>query len=304
MKNDRALATVQDVQITPTSAWKEFTSLIKIGIVNSNAITTFTGLWLAFILTGQHFLQSLDIVLFTMIGSSLIIAGACALNNLIDRDIDPIMERTKSRPTVTGKISGKKVFALGMTFILIGLSLLFSLNITTGVIGVIGVFTYVVLYSMWTKRKYVSNTIVGSISGAVPPLIGWAAVDPSLPMFAWMLFALMFIWQPPHFYALAMRRVSEYRAANIPMLPVVKGLARTKIHIMIWIALLLPIPFFMAELGNVFMVIATILNIGWIVVGLKGYKDNDNHKWATRMFVYSLNYLTILFTTMVIVSVF
>ena len=106
--------------------------------------------------------------------------------------------------------------------------MLFLTNVTTGIIGVIGIFFYVVVYSMWSKRLYVSNTVIGSISGAVPPLIGWAAVDPSLPPMAWMLFLLMFIWQPPHFYALAMRRVEEYRAAGIPMLPVVKGFKITK----------------------------------------------------------------------------
>ncbi len=303
MENSRVVMVEEASNPPVTSAWGNFAALIKIGIVNSNAITTFTGLWLAFMLTGKHFLQSLDIVIFTMIGSSFIIAGACALNNFIDRDIDPIMERTKGRPTVTGKISGTKVLAIGLTFVIIGLLMLFKMNITTGIIGVIGVFTYVVLYSMWSKRLYVSNTIIGSISGAVPPLIGWAAVDPTLPPMAWMLFLIMFIWQPPHFYALAMRRVEEYRAAGIPMLPVVKGFAVTKLHIVVWIAFLLPIPFFMTSLGIPFVILATILNIGWLVVGIMGYKKKDDIKWATQMFVYSLNYLTILFTAMVILSV-
>lgn len=303
MENSRVAMVEETSNLPATSAWSNFTALIKIGIVNSNAITTFTGLWLAFMLTDKHFLQSLDIVLFTMLGSSLIIAGACALNNFIDRDIDPIMERTKGRPTVTGKISGKKVLAIGFTFVIIGLLMLFKMNIITGIIGIIGVFTYVVLYSMWSKRLYVSNTIIGSISGAVPPLIGWAAVDPSLPPMAWMLFLIMFIWQPPHFYALAMRRVEEYRAAGIPMLPVVKGFAITKLHIVVWITFLLPIPFFMTSLGIPFVVLATVLNIGWLVIGIIGYKKKDDIKWATQMFVYSLNYLTILFTAMVILSV-
>ncbi|MBS4207755.1 heme o synthase [Bacillus sp. FJAT-50079] len=304
MGNSRALAAKDNASSTPsTSIWKEYSALFKMGIVNSNAITTFTGLWLAFILTNKHFLQSLDIVVFTMLGSSLVIAGSCALNNYIDRDIDPIMERTKERPTVTGKLSGSKVLTIGLTFVLIGLVMLFMMNMTTGIIGFIGAFTYVVLYSMWSKRLYVSNTVLGSVSGAVPPLIGWAAVDPSLPPMAWMLFLLMFIWQPPHFYALAMRRVEEYRAAGIPMLPVVKGFSVTKVHILVWVAMLLPIPFFMTSLGIPFVIIATILNIGWLVVGFLGYRKKDDIKWATRMFVYSLNYLTILFTAMVILAV-
>lgn len=303
MENSRVVATVEDTVAPPKTAWKDFTSLIKIGIVNSNLITTFTGLWLALIFTGNHFLQSLDIVIFTLLGTSLIIAGSAALNNYIDRDIDPIMERTKERPTVTGTISNGKVLTLGFTFIALGLFLVFLTNVTAGIIGIIGVFSYVVLYSMWSKRLYVSNTIIGSISGAVPPLIGWAAVDPSLPMMAWVLFLLMFIWQPPHFYALAMRRVEEYRAANIPMLPAVKGFARTKRSIIMWVALLLPIPFFMTSLGLPFVILATVLNVGWLVMGVAGYRMKDEIKWATLMFVYSLNYLTILFTAMVIFAV-
>ncbi|MFS0645073.1 heme o synthase [Siminovitchia sp. 179-K 8D1 HS] len=302
MDNSRLASAVEEA-IPPAAAWKDFLSLIKIGIVNSNLITTFTGLWVAIMMTEKHFFQSLDTVFLTLLGTSLIIAGSCALNNYIDRDIDPIMERTKERPTVTGRISGGKVLAIGFSFIAAGLLMVFMTNAIAGLIGIIGVFSYVVLYSMWSKRRYVSNTVIGSISGAVPPLIGWAAVDPSLPAMAWMLFLIMFAWQPPHFYALAMRRVEEYRAANIPMLPVVKGFAATKRSIVMWVALLLPLPFFMFSLGTPFVVFATILNVGWLILGIAGYKMKNDIKWATTMFVYSLNYLTILFTAMVIFTV-
>jgi len=303
MGNSRFITNAEDAAIPHSTAWKDFMALIKIGIVNSNLIPVFAGIWLAIIYNGQHFFQSLDTVIFTLLGSALIMAGSCTFNNYIDRDIDPIMERTKNRPTVTGKISGGKVLAVGFTFVILGLTLIFLTNATAGFIGLIGVISYVVIYSMWAKRKLVSNTVIGSISGAVPPLIGWAAIDPSLPLMAWMLFLLMFIWQPPHFYALAMRRVEEYRAANIPMLPAVKGFARTKRSIVMWVALLLPIPFFMESLGIPFVVLATVLNVGWLMLGLAGYKMKNDIKWATLMFVYSLNYLTILFTAIVIFAV-
>lgn len=284
--------------------WKDFMALIKIGIVNSNLITTFTGLWLALHFTGQSFLNNLDIVFFTVAGSSLIIAGSCSINNYIDRDIDHLMERTKARPTVTGKIVPFKVLLIGILLIGLGtMSLLFT-TITATVIGLLGVFSYVVLYSLWSKRQLVSNTIIGSISGAVPPLIGWAAVDGNLDMVAWSLFIIMFIWQPPHFYALAMRRVEEYRAAGIPMLPVVKGFKTTKKHILIWVALLLPTPLLLTSLGIPFLVLATVLNIGWLVLGIYGYRIKDDIKWAKLMFVYSLQYLTIIFVAMVIVTLF
>ncbi len=291
-----------NLDIEKTSLMKDFFALIKIGIVNSNLITTFTGLWLALHFSGRSFLENLDIVLFTVIGSSLIIAGSCSINNFIDRDIDPLMERTKGRPTVTGKVLPAKVLILGI--LLIGLGTLFLLftTISAAIIGLIGVFSYIFLYTMWSKRQFVSNTVIGSISGAVPPLIGWAAIEPSLGPMAWSLFLIMFIWQPPHFYALAMRRAEEYRAAGVPMLPVVKGFKTTKIHILLWVAALLPVPFLLSSLGIPFLILASVLNIGWLVLGILGYKIKDDIKWAKLMFVYSLQYLTIMFVAMVIVT--
>lgn len=291
------------IRLDETTAWKDFLALIKIGIVNSNLITTFTGLWLALHFSGLKFLDNLDLVFFTIAGSSLIIAGSCSINNFYDRDIDPYMERTKSRPTVNGRVQPSQALWLGLALIAVGTLFLFMTTITAAVIGIIGVFSYVVLYTMWSKRQYVSNTIVGSVSGAVPPLIGWAAIDANLDPIAWALFALMFIWQPPHFYALAMRRVEEYRAAGIPMLPVVKGLERTKLSIILWVAALLPIPFFLKSLGIPFLILATILNVGWLALGIYGYRNKDDMRWAKRMFVYSLQYMTIIFVSMVIFSI-
>ncbi|HZG71976.1 MAG TPA: heme o synthase [Chondromyces sp.] len=302
MSNTRAAA-MNKSEIAETTAFKDFLALIKIGIVNSNLMTTFTGMWLAFYFNELHLLRELDTIFLTLIGSSLIIAGSASLNNYIDRDIDPLMERTKGRPTVTGKMSDSKVLAIGLIFVVIGTILLFLTTLTTGFIGIIGILSYVVLYSMWSKRQHVSNTVVGSISGAVPPLIGWAAVDPNLHPVAWMLFLVMFIWQPPHFYALAMKRCEEYRAAGIPMLPVVKGFAVTKRHMVLWVMALLPLPFFMTSLGISFVALATVLNIGWLALGLYGYKMKDDLKWAKFMFIYSLQYLTILFVSMVILTV-
>lgn len=299
LKND---AVSLQANLPKTSLLKDFLALIKIGIVNSNLITTFTGLWLALHFTGESFLRNLDIVFFTVAGSSFIIAGSCSINNFIDRDIDPFMERTKARPTVTGKFPPAMVLILGILLISLGTMFLMFTNITAAIIGMIGVFSYIFLYTLWSKRQLVSNTIIGSISGAVPPLIGWAAVEPHLGPIAWSLFLVMFIWQPPHFYALAMRRSEEYRAAGIPMLPVVKGFKTTKKHILFWVAALLPVPFFLTSLGIPFLILATVLNIGWLTLGILGYRIKDDIKWAKLMFVYSLQYLTIMFVAMVIVT--
>lgn len=120
-------------------------------------------------------------------------------------------------------------------------------------------------FFMWSKRRHVGNTIVGSLSGAIPPIIRWTAVEPSLGIEAIALFLIMFSWQPPHFNALAMKLTEEYRAANIPMLPVVKGFMRTKVSNLFWILVLVQLPFVLAKLGTSFIILATLLNVGWLL---------------------------------------
>jgi protoheme IX farnesyltransferase len=304
MSNGRAITASSDVNPVTTSFVKDFLALIKIGIVNSNMVTTFTGLWLAFQFSNRHFLDELDLMFYTLFGAALIIAGSGAMNNFIDRDIDPIMSRTKSRPTVTGRFKPTAVLSVSLTFLVVGEILLFMASVSAGVWGLAGIISYVVLYTMWSKRKHVSNTIVGSISGAIPPVIGWAAVEPALGWGALSLFLIMFAWQPPHFYALAMKRTEEYRAAGIPMLPVVKGFAHTKRSMLLWILVLFPLPFLLMQLGTWFLVLATVLNLGWLALALKGFKAEDDLKWAKGMFIYSLNYMTIMFVSMIIFSIF
>lgn len=296
---------VEDVKPTKlqSGVFKDVLAIVKIGIVNSNLITTFTGLWLALHFTGKGFLSNLHIVFFALIGSALVIAGSCALNNFIDRDIDHLMERTKNRPTVSGSVEPKRVLWFGILLVATGTLSLLMTTVTAAIIGLVGVVTYVFLYTMWSKRSNTFNTVIGSISGAVPPVIGWTAVDDSFHIVPIILFLLMFLWQPPHFLALAMKRCEEYRAAGIPMLPVVHGFEVTKRQIVIWIVALLPLPFYLFSLGVPFLVIATLLNVGWLALGLAGFKMKDDMKWAKWMFIYSLNYLTILFVTMVIVTI-
>lgn len=304
MSNGRIIAASTKPDTETTTFVKDFLALIKIGIVNSNLVTTFTGLWLAFQFSNRHFLHELDLMFYTLFGAALIIAGSGAMNNFIDRDIDPIMSRTKSRPTVTGRFAPAPVLLIALTLLVVGEILLFMASVSAGVWGLAGIISYVVLYTMWSKRKHVSNTIVGSISGAIPPVIGWAAVEPALGWGALALFLIMFAWQPPHFYALAMKRTEEYRAAGIPMLPVVKGFAQTKRSMLLWVLVLFPLPFLLMELGTGFLILATALNVGWLVLAIKGFKVEDDLKWANGMFIYSLNYMTILFVSMIIFSIF
>ncbi|MTT31992.1 protoheme IX farnesyltransferase [Terrilactibacillus sp. BCM23-1] len=304
----KAISSIQDteklVQEEGKPTLKDFITTFKMGIVNSNLITTFAGLWLGLQYTNEGFFDRLDSIIFVLLGTAFIIAGGCALNNYIDRDIDLLMERTKERPSATGQIPGKQVLWVGLLLSLIGVIWLTLSSYTAAFFGLIGLFVYVVIYTWWLKRTHSMNTIVGSISGAMPPLIGWAAIDPSLgTMTPWLMFLIMFLWQPPHFLALAMKRTEEYRVAGIPMLPVVAGFEMTKRQIIIYVSVLLPVSLVLYPLGVLYTVCAVLLGVGWLVLGITGlYKKDEKTtlKWAKAMFVFSLNYMVVLFVAMIV----
>lgn len=278
-------------------------ALIKIGIVNSNLITVVAAFWLAVYFGGLTFSDHIDTLVFTIIGSGLVIAGGAIMNNWYDVDIDPKMSRTKKRPTVTGLFSLRSVLIAGIVTTILGHAIL--LLFTTALAALfafIGWFVYVVLYTMWSKRRYTLNTIIGCFSGAMPPLIGWFAVYPQLHIVPVGLFLIMFIWQTPHFLALAMRKTEEYKNAGVPMLPAVYGFEMTKRQIIVYVACLLPLPFMLFSLGTIFVAVATILNVGWLILAISGLFTKDDLKWANKIFIYSLNYLVILFPLMIIVT--
>ncbi|MDJ1110279.1 heme o synthase [Macrococcoides caseolyticum] len=301
MQNEHILKGVKSVERRLT--FKDVKAIVKLGLVQGNLIPAFAGAFIAIMLSGRSFLSSIPELLTMLFGTTLIMAGSCALNNFYDQDIDSIMPSKQDRPSVTGKVSTASILQLSLVLMIVGEMLLFTINIETGIIGFLGIFGYVVLYSVWSKRHLVSNTIIGSFPGAIPPLVGYAAIEPSLSSTAWMLFVIMFIWQPAHFYALAIKRSEEYALAGIPMLPSVKGFKRTRLSMLFWVMLLLPTPFFMQELGMVFMVLASVLNLGWLLLAISGFRSNvKENKWAMTMFVYSLNYLMIFFVMIVVVT--
>lgn len=293
------------IEINTTDAtWRDFLELTKVGIVMSNMITAFTGMFLAAYYLDIQLLMNLHLVIFGLLGSALVMAGGCSLNNYIDRDIDHLMDRTINRPTATGKIPARQVLIFGLLLSALGIFFLLMTSFNAAVLGVIGLIFYVIIYTMWTKRTTSLNTIVGSVSGAVPPLIGWAIIDPGLHPIAWSLFLIMFIWQPPHFLALAMKRSEEYRKAGIPMLPVVSGFAVTKRQMVLYVASLIPISLLLSpSFGSIYTFIALILGVGWLALGIAGFFMQDDMKWSKLMFVYSLNYLTIIFILMIVLHI-
>lgn len=277
-------------------------SLVKGVVLIANVLPILTGFWLAAYFSGTSISDHWSVFLLTMIGSTFVMAGALVLNNWYEVDLDREMKRTKNRPTVTGNFSMKTVLTLGIAFSAIGFITLFFTSFEVVLYAFVGWFTYVILYTMWMKRKYTLNTVMGSISGAVTPLIGWSAISPSYHYVPLVLAILLFIWQMPHTFAIAMRRHDEYKAAGVAMLPVVRGFDFTKRQIIIYVACLLPLPFFLMPLGTVFVVVATVLNVLWILLSIGGFFTNSDIKWAKAQFLYSVNYLAILFVLMIIVT--
>ncbi|WP_243290242.1 heme o synthase [Bacillus sp. FJAT-47783] len=276
---------------------------IKTGIIKSNLITMFAGLTLSLYTYKFSLLEKWDAIVFALIGTFLIIGAAGAFNNLYDRDIDSIMERTKNRPTVTGVIKPKTVLWLSIIMSILGLVALLLTTPLAALLGLLGLFFYVIPYTIWTKRRTVFNTEVGSISGAIPPLIGWAAIYPDITHPAILgLFVIAVIWQMPHFYAIAIRKHHEYKAANVPMLPVVKGVKRTYLQTNIYLVVLIATSFLFGSLSVGIMLVALLLSIAWLVLSIVGYKKMDSEKWAKAMFIYSLIHMTILFSTVIIYS--
>lgn len=279
-------------------------SLFKSSVLIANVIPVFTGLWLALYFTDRSIADQWDIVSLTIVGSTMVMAGALVINNWYDVDIDTVMARTKSRPTVTGTISLKTVLAIGIVLSILGFVLLCFTTAEAAIYAFAGWFTYVVLYTMWSKRRYTFNTIIGSISGAVTPLIGWGAVDSAMNIIPIILFLILFIWQMPHTYSIAMKKCNEYKMAEVAMMPVVSGFNTTKRQMVLYISCLFPLPFFLEELGTVFMIIAAFLNIIWLGLSVKSLLSNDDLKWAHIHFLYSVNYIAILFFMMVLVTIF
>lgn len=276
---------------------------IKTGIIKSNLIPMFAGATLALYTYEMTLMEKLPEIIFAFIGTAFVIGGAGALNNYYDRDIDSIMERTKERPTVTGEIQPKTVLWLSIIMCLVGIGFLALTTPLAALLGFLGIFFYVVPYTMWSKRRTVYNTEIGSISGAMPPLIGWAAIYPDITHPAILgLFVVLVIWQMPHFYAIAIRKHDDYKAANVPMLPVVKGVKRTYYQTNVYLIILVATSFLFGSLSLGLMLVSLILSIIWIILSLSGYRQMDSEKWAKSMFIYSLIYMTILFSTVIIYS--
>jgi protoheme IX farnesyltransferase len=275
-----------------TSVFQTYYRLTKPGIIYGNAITASAGF--LFASAGR-----INVVLFgaMLVGLSLVMASACVFNNYLDRGIDAVMARTRKRALVTGQVSGRAalIYASGLGLIGIIVLAVFT-NLLTAGLAATGFIAYVALYG-WGKRHSIYGTEIGSISGAVPPVVGYTAVTGYLDSGALILFLILVFWQMPHFYAVATYRLDDYSAAKLPVLPAAKGLRRTRIEMLIYIIAFILATLSLAVLnytGFTYELVAGLLGLGWIWVWAGGRKAPDPTKWARTMFKYSLLVITVL----------
>jgi protoheme IX farnesyltransferase len=279
---------------------KQYYLLTKPGMVRGNAFIAICGFFFA---ARGHIDWWLLVAMLT--GISLIIAAACVFNNYIDRGIDIKMARTKNRALAKNLIPKKNALIYGTILGSIGTVILayYTNMVTLGLAG-LGFLFYVIFYSI-EKRRSIHGTLVGAVSGATPPVIGYCAVTGTFDLGALLLFIILLLWQMPHFYAIAMYRLDDYAAAKIPVLPVKQGIDETKKamlpYIIAFTVATLTLNFF-GYAGPLYILVAGLLDILWLLLWMEGMRTSDTRRWARKMFFLSLIVLMGLFITIAIDS--
>ncbi|HMB22690.1 MAG TPA: heme o synthase [Anaerolineales bacterium] len=280
---------------------KDFLALSKPLIVGLLLITTYGGL-----VIGGRAWPSFSLTMWTLIGGALAASGSSALNQYIDRELDRHMQRTAKRPLADGRLTNAEGLAFGLALSLISYYILACfVNGLAALLSLAGIIYYVILYSLWLKKATVQNIVIGGGAGAIPPMVGYAAATGHLGWTAWILFAIIFLWTPPHFWALAIVRMRDYERAGVPMLPVVRGEMETRRQIFIYtieliiVTLLLPI---LQLAGTVYLVSALVLGGALIYAAWAVWKQGGN-KVAWRMYKWSSTYLVFIFLAIMIDAV-
>jgi len=295
---------VEASRVTRQSAWAlggvrllvaDYVALTKPRVQSLLLLTTITTMYVA----GD---PSLGLVALTCLGGSLSAGGAGAVNHWFDRDIDAQMARTATRPVPAGRIAPRAALAFGIALgALSFLELSLAVNVLSASLALVGFLGYVLVYTMWLKRSTPQNIVIGGAAGAVPPLVGWAAVTGSLDPTALYLFAIVFYWTPPHFWALSLLMKDEYARVGVPMMPVVHGEVETRRQIVLYTCLLcvltlLPVAF--GFFGALYATAAVLLGAGFLTLALRLQRRADRRS-ALRTYLFSLLYLALLFCAMV-----
>jgi protoheme IX farnesyltransferase len=245
----------------------------------------------------------IGLVALTCLGGALSAGGAGAINHWFDRDLDAVMVRTANRPVPAGRVAPRNALVFG---ILLGISsfalLATTVNVLAAALSLSGLLGYVFIYTIWLKRRTPQNIVIGGAAGAVPPLVAWAATTGHLSGAALYLFAIVFYWTPPHFWALSLLMKDEYAKAGVPMMPVVRGEEETRFQIVLYTFLLVAVtilPFAGGMFGAVYFIAAVVLGAGFIALALRLFRSRERRP-ALRLYLSSLAYLALLFAAMVV----
>ncbi len=279
--------------------YKKYYALCKPKVVFLIVFTAVVGMLLA-----TKGALPLDKFFFATVGIALASASGAAINHWVDQRIDGLMERTQNRPLPMGELSsnGALIFAISLAVIAM-IILVTQINMLTALLTLTSLFGYAVVYTMFLKRSTPQNIVLGGAAGAAPPLLGWTAMTGEVNHEALLLFLIIFIWTPPHFWALAIKRKDEYAKAGVPMLPVTHGIMFTKVHILLYTLLLLSVslmPFVVNMSGLIYFAGALGLGIGFIYHAWKLYRTGNSDVHAMKTFSYSIFYLSALFAFLLV----
>jgi protoheme IX farnesyltransferase len=275
-----------------------YVALTKPRIIELLLITTLPTMILA-----KGGLPGIWLMIATLLGGALAAGGANAINMYVDRDIDKLMHRTRKRPLVTGVIAPRSALAFAVTLEVVAFVELWAwVNLLAAVLAVSATLFYVFVYTLWLKRTSKQNIVIGGAAGAMPVLVGWAAVTDSLAWAPLVLFGIIFMWTPPHFWALAFKYKDDYEAASVPMMPVVATFRRTAIEIMSYTVVMVALTLLLApvaHLGVLYVVSAAVLGAGFIAMAARLWA-RATPKASMQLFSYSITYLTLLFVAMAV----
>ena len=273
--------------------WKEYLELCKPKVVLLILFTALVGMFLS-----TDGWIPFNAWFFGLLGIGLAASAGAALNHWVDEEIDAKMARTHGRPLPQGSITSRQAVTFALVLAVLSMVvLLVFVNTLTAVLTFASMVGYAVIYSMFLKRSTPQNIVLGGAAGAAPPVLGWTAVTGELHGEALLLFLIIFVWTPPHFWALAIKRVDDYSKAEVPMLPVTHGIAMTKLHILLYTVLLVIItimPFLVMMSGTIYLAGALTLGVGFVFYSLKLYRS-DGDEYAMKTFGYSIFYLSALF---------
>jgi len=285
--------------VSPQPNLSDFLTLCKVKVVSLIMLTAVVGMFLA-----TPDIPPLHIVVMASIGIALSSASAAVFNHIIDQKIDIQMARTHKRPLPEGKVSPKTALKFGIIIGVLGIGILaVGVNLLTAILTLLALIGYAVFYTMYLKRATPQNIVIGGAAGAAPPLLGWTAVTNSIDLGGLLLFLIIFIWTPPHFWALAIHRRKEYAKVNIPMLPVTHGHYFTRIQILLYtilLAITTLVPYLVGMSGVIYLIGAILLDIGFLYFAIQLLRYPEDKRLPMRTFGYSINYLMLLFIILLV----